>query len=517
MSSYRGQPGLKPSMPKKLDPFSKPERGTVTIRSSDNRILYVDRNSLECHAKGILNKISGGIAFLGEDASTLELLFRIVYQEKGVRLDRLEFPRLLLLAEAATRYGAYAAFEKCGASMKSHSKSHALQVMEYAAKYEYAELLDVAAVFSVGLSPAEVSRALPANEPHFAAWIFYTDQYSKLMRQMTQSQYASCVCASCVEKVAYMAMLRGPGVLVHLDDMFSQALYMENIYCKRRKDDTAGFTIIHTSDDDFAIPHQLLEELDCNNLQALSSDDTLFYVNRNRLCRNTKNLLQRLVGEATLLNENAVTLECLFRIVDEEKCVQLELLPFRQLLLLAEAAEKYGAYAASMLCCSALKSHGKDHTLEVMAYAARYGHVDVLDAAAPFSVSFNPAVVRRMLPTAHFEAWGMYVNQHQHRRNACPLAHWQSRYSACACVHDTFKVACHAVLSDLNGQAEPNDLCPRNIWQSGRCAEASGVCVAERRRIGEGAGESQTDVEFLVVSTGTGTAECYECQWLVGS
>ena len=48
-------------------------------------------------------------------------------------------------------------------------------------------------------------------------------------------------------------------------------------------------------------------------------------------------------------------------------------------------------------------------------------------------------------------------------------------------------------------------------------SEASGVCVAERRNTGEGAGESQTDVEFLVVSTGTGTAECYECQWLVGS
>ena len=56
-----------------------------------------------------------------------------------------------------------------------------------------------------------------------------------------------------------------------------------------------------------------------------------------------------------MLDEDAVTLECLFRIVDEEKCVQLELLPFSQLLLLAEAAEKYGAYAASMLCCSALK------------------------------------------------------------------------------------------------------------------------------------------------------------------
>ena len=56
-----------------------------------------------------------------------------------------------------------------------------------------------------------------------------------------------------------------------------------------------------------------------------------------------------------MLDEDAVTLECLFRIVDEEKCVQLELLPFSQLLLLAEAAEKYGAYAASMLCCSAMK------------------------------------------------------------------------------------------------------------------------------------------------------------------
>ncbi|KAL1713619.1 hypothetical protein EV715DRAFT_161558, partial [Schizophyllum commune] len=445
-----------------------------TIRSSDNRMFYVDRNSLECHAKGILNKISGGIAFLGEDASTLELLFRIVYQEKGVRLDRLEFPRLLLLAEAAARYGAYAAFEKCGASMKSHSKSHALQVMEYAAKYEYAELLDVAAVFSVGLSPADVSHALPANEPHFAAWIFYTDQYSKLMRQMTQSQYASCVCASCVEKVAYMAMLRGPGVLVHLDDMFSQALYMENIYCKRRKDDTAGFLIQHTFDDDSAIPHQPYKELDCNitkrdcdDVPFRSSDGTIFYLNRKRVCRNTKNLLQRLVGEATLLDEDAVTLECLFRIVDEEKCVQLEILPFPQLLLLAEAAEKYGAYAASMLCCSAMK---KDHTLEVMAYAARYGHTDVLDAAAPFSFGLKPAEVRRMLPRVHFEAWGMYIKQHQHRRVVCPLLHWQSRYSACACVHDAFKVACNAVLSEMYGQVQSEDLCPNQIWQSGRCA-----------------------------------------------
>ena len=70
--------------------------------------------------------------------------------------------------------------------------------------------------------------------------IFYTDQYSNLMRQMTQSQYANCVCTSCVEKVACMAMLRGPGVLVHLDDLFSQVLYIGNIYCTRRKSDSAG-------------------------------------------------------------------------------------------------------------------------------------------------------------------------------------------------------------------------------------------------------------------------------------
>ena len=70
--------------------------------------------------------------------------------------------------------------------------------------------------------------------------IFYTDQYSNLMRQMTQSQYANCVCTSCVEKVACMAMLRGPVVLAQLDDLCSQALYRENIYCTRRKSDTAG-------------------------------------------------------------------------------------------------------------------------------------------------------------------------------------------------------------------------------------------------------------------------------------
>ena len=52
----------------------------------------------------------------------------------------------------------------------------------------------------------------------------------------------------------------------------------------------------------------------------------------------------------------------------------------------------------------------------------------------------------------------------------CPLLHWQSRYSACACVHDAFKVACNAVLSEMYGQVQPEDLCPNQIWQSGRCA-----------------------------------------------
>ena len=60
------------------------------------------------------------------------------------------------------------------------------------------------------------------------------------MLQMTQSQYANCVCTSCVEKVACMAMLRGCEVLVHLDDLFSQVLYIGNIYCTRRKSDSAG-------------------------------------------------------------------------------------------------------------------------------------------------------------------------------------------------------------------------------------------------------------------------------------
>ena len=40
-----------------------------------------------------------------------------------------------------------------------------------------------------------------------------------------------------------------------------------------------------------------------------------------------------------------------------------------------------------------------------MAYAARYGHTDVLDAAAPFSFGLKPVEVRRMLPNPHFEAW----------------------------------------------------------------------------------------------------------------
>ncbi|KAL1699477.1 hypothetical protein EV121DRAFT_265061 [Schizophyllum commune] len=148
-----------------------------------------------------------------------------------------------------------------------------------------------------------------------------------------------------------------------------------------------------------------------------SSDKVIFHVDRSRLARDAhgfppQELAPPLPSETIPLSEDAVTLELLFRIIYREERVRLDSLPFENIAALSEAAEKYDAYAAIMLCRIAMETHCEDHTLAVMSYAARHGHNDILDNAAGFSVGLDHARVREILPLNHFAAWAVCVSQY---------------------------------------------------------------------------------------------------------
>ncbi|KAI5892991.1 uncharacterized protein SCHCODRAFT_02598748 [Schizophyllum commune H4-8] len=223
--------------------------GTVCFESADNVIFHVDGRLLPHHAPGFPATSVGDAVSLAEDAETLEHLLRIVYQEKGVRPpDTLPFDQLVLLAEAAEKYQAYAASMMCRLAMKSHGRTHTLEVMEYAARSKDDDVLDDAATFSVGLNPKDVYASIPG--PCFAAWVLYTDQHSTLMRHMTEYRYAGPVCSPCVDKVVRNAVLRGPEGLVRLEELFTEAVRLEELFteavlyptdrgaCTRGKSDT---------------------------------------------------------------------------------------------------------------------------------------------------------------------------------------------------------------------------------------------------------------------------------------
>ncbi|KAL1752008.1 hypothetical protein FB107DRAFT_293466 [Schizophyllum commune] len=239
MVQFTNPPGYQPPPPppRVCQRFST--GGTIYVESADNVIFHVDGGILPLQAPGFPSASVGDVISLAEDGETLEHLLRIIYQDRDVRPpDTLPFAQLVLLADAAEKYQVYAALITCRLAMKSHSETHTLEVLAYAARNKANDVLDSAASLSVGLSIADTCAAMPL--PYFAAWVLYIDQHSKLMRHMTEYRYAGAVCSPCVDKVVRNAVSRGPEGLVRLDELFTEAvLYpVDRGACSRGKSDT---------------------------------------------------------------------------------------------------------------------------------------------------------------------------------------------------------------------------------------------------------------------------------------
>ncbi|TRM57756.1 hypothetical protein BD626DRAFT_513952 [Schizophyllum amplum] len=206
--------------------FSTADEGTIPFVSSDNVPFYIDRARLDRDAASFAP--AGFVAnpdevvHLSEDSTTLDLLFRFVYREQHVRLSTLQFKMLASLAEAAEKYGVYSASTICRASMEARSESHPLQVMSYAAKHGHDDVLDVVGSSTISLDPAEVLAALSPR--HFAAWVIYTNQYNRFMRDFIDHRIYWGVCDACKTALFCNALQKGPQGFAHLDVLFPYAL-----------------------------------------------------------------------------------------------------------------------------------------------------------------------------------------------------------------------------------------------------------------------------------------------------
>ncbi|KAF8875464.1 hypothetical protein CPB85DRAFT_1235918 [Mucidula mucida] len=90
--------------------------------------------------------------------------------------------------------------------------------------------------------------------------------------------------------------------------------------------------------------------------------------------------------EVVDLPEKAATLEIVLKFVHPQRPPAVDTISDDLLILIAEAVEKYGVYPGMEVCRLRMKQLTSTHPLQVLLYAIRHGHNDIIDDAASHSV-----------------------------------------------------------------------------------------------------------------------------------
>ncbi|KZP16113.1 hypothetical protein FIBSPDRAFT_794858 [Athelia psychrophila] len=155
----------------------------ITFRSCDGILFKVHRKNLDSCSEGFSppdGTIAGAEAVsLTEAGGTLELLFQHMYPQRQPDLRKFEFKQLADLAEAAEKYQVYTAMEICHARMEEAYPRHPFEVMMYAMKHGYADLMDKSELLALEVSP---TTAFESFKPEaYIAWTRYYAQWLDLL------------------------------------------------------------------------------------------------------------------------------------------------------------------------------------------------------------------------------------------------------------------------------------------------------------------------------------------------
>ncbi|KAI4520213.1 hypothetical protein K525DRAFT_279838 [Schizophyllum commune Loenen D] len=173
------------SSPARTSKFSTSTPGSVAFISVDDVVFYVDSEQLQRATDFMPTPGLGAITFapteparLDEGADVLELLFRFACFDEYVNLDQASFKVVAELAEAAQKYIVHTAIAACRVYMKGNAQDHPLEVMTYAYRHDYLDILDKAAPCTIGLRPCRVKKTIPSAL--IAPWEQYYSMYEML-------------------------------------------------------------------------------------------------------------------------------------------------------------------------------------------------------------------------------------------------------------------------------------------------------------------------------------------------
>ncbi|KAJ2916111.1 hypothetical protein MD484_g4308, partial [Candolleomyces efflorescens] len=153
----------------------------VILRSSDGYFLGAHRSNLEQYSDGFPDGSTHMDATqpvdLVEDADTLKILLRFMHKQRYPKVSWLETTQIFALAEAAEKYMVYSAISACHDYIEGHVKQHPIESLCYAAKFNYPQIADAAAIHSICKSLDEIRKSSQNHHPTIYAWLQYREGY----------------------------------------------------------------------------------------------------------------------------------------------------------------------------------------------------------------------------------------------------------------------------------------------------------------------------------------------------
>ncbi|KAJ3924640.1 MAG: hypothetical protein NXY57DRAFT_969404 [Lentinula lateritia] len=165
----------------------------IIIRSSDNCLFRLHKQNLECATDGFPPSSTlthGDIVALSESGAVLEILFQFMYPRPSPGLEKLEFQELILIAEAAEKYGVFNAMYAVQFALRNHIILHTKDVLRFAMKYHSPSLIaQVPLKFIIDTPLSEVIDILP---PHiYKHWSIYREHWVENLHRIMISTIPS--------------------------------------------------------------------------------------------------------------------------------------------------------------------------------------------------------------------------------------------------------------------------------------------------------------------------------------
>ncbi|KAF7976526.1 hypothetical protein HWV62_6351 [Athelia sp. TMB] len=385
----------------------------VTFQSFDRVIFKIHRKNLEVASEGFSpppgTNPQDDIVSLTESGDTLDLLFQFMYPQRQPDLTKVKFKTLSELAEAAEKYQVYSAMASCHFRMEAAYLEHPFEVMFYAMKHGYRDLMDKAERMALQVSP---TMAFEGFDPHvYIAWTRYYAQWLDLLSKL--HQHIGTVGTHEHEKhsmnrwfALVVSQLDKPASLLNIDHIFQLA-----------QSKTSPRSVCSHCELHIKSCMQPEAKADCissrfnaedSDITFRSCDGLLFKIHHSNLAANSEGFAAPPgtdSQEIVPLSEIGGTLELLFQFIYPQRQPDLVNMDFEQLAELAEAAEKYQVFAAMAICNVYMSEAYSNHPFEVMLYALRHGYGPLMDKAEKTALEVSPTMAFESFTPQVYIAW----------------------------------------------------------------------------------------------------------------